>query len=835
MKRCTVLIAAIMCFVCLAACSDTRMRNATVIEATACQRPGLIKKVSRVSYACAKTPRGLVWLATSSGSPLRGTCRTRGATRTTATGDVVCAFREGKARWLKLVRPFGGSTAGEATPAQSQGATSVEAATPLQSQGGSSIAAAIPSTSPDTNPAAGDIAENPGALAEIPTQQLVEPIVPIAEFVSWSGPVTAWSVDGSITLSVATVPSARKINYAVSDAGDTGCTLDTKTLVLSYANVGRCIVTASVAETPRYFASQTDIPVYVDVACRFGFKCRTGDPGPGGGTVVYVAPTPQKWGTYIEVAPVGWSGAESGEDPKLAVCGDAIASSYSASAIGIGAGAGNTAALVTSGCNGAVVVDRLSLNGHDNWHIPSREELEVMCNFMKNGLARNECSVRGETNVLGLNGTHYWSSSASLRTGDNNWMRRFQSSVMDFSEWPRTVQIWVRPVRYFGSLDQETLSVYPRRIDFGRPAQLYVWGGSGDGQVSYSVVDAGSAGCAIVGEQLTTTNVGTCTVEVRKAASGNYVASASPPTTITVVRSQPWIYVTGYFGYAGASQTPIELGVVGSPGITDVTYEVVSRVDADCLLEGNRLRSTRPGDCTVRASFAGDSRYFPANSMERVFKFLISCETGGQCFTGDIGPGGGRIFFVTGPTSFFTDFLTGQPRRYMEAAPANWADSIPSKKSADAWGCDLIQLPDADSRYPGGGSKNTAEFRKVCESKQNVFAQVEAYRGGGFDDWYVPSQVELNELCKFARQQLTFSRSLSDSCNDKAELRDDFTAGLYWSSTQYGPKLAMAQLFGPDANVPDLAVGKQTPLLKSVKALVRPIRNFCTGWCPVLP
>ena len=48
----------------------------------------------------------------------------------------------------------------------------------------------------------------------------------------------------------------------------------------------------------------------------------------------------------------------------------------------------------------------------------------------------------------------------------------------------------------------------------------------------------------------------------------------------------------------------------------------------------------------------------------------------------------------------------------MEAAPAKWADSIPSRKSADAWGCESIQLPDADSRFPGGGSKNTAEFRK---------------------------------------------------------------------------------------------------------------------------
>jgi Protein of unknown function (DUF1566) len=822
MKKFVVLAVAFACFVGLAACSDTRVRNAAVIKATACQRPGQTKKVSGVNYACARTAQGSVWLATSSGAPSPGTCRTRGATRTTATGDLVCALRQGKTRWLNLVRPLSGSAAGATTA-------------PSGSQGASNAGAATPSTSPEENPAAGNIAENPVALAEIPAQQLAEPVVPVAELVSWSGPVTAWSVDGSVTLSAASVPSSRDISYVVSNAGETGCTLDAETLVLSYTNVGRCIVTASVAETPNYFASQADVPVDVDVACRFGFKCRVGDPGPGGGTVVYVAPSPQKWGTYIEVAPAGWSGAENGQDPKLAVCNEAIANWYVASAVGIGTGAGNTAALASSGCSGATLVDRLSLNGQDNWHIPSREELEAMCEFLKNGAVRNECTMPGESNAFGLNGTHYWSSSASVRTGDNNWMRRFQSSVMGFSEWPRSAQIWVRPVRYFGLLDQQTISVYPRTVDFGRPAQLYVWGGSGDGAVSYSVVDAGSAGCAVTGEQLTAADIGTCTVQARKAASGTYVASASAPTTITVVRSQPWISVTGYFGYAGASQAPIELGLMGSPGITTVTYEVVSRVDADCQLEGNRLRSTRPGDCTVRASFAGDSRYLPAKSMDRVFKFLVSCESGGPCFTGDIGPSGGRIFFMTGPTSFFTDFLTGEPRRYMEAAPANWADSIPSRKSADAWGCESIQLPDADSKFPGGGSKNTAEFRKVCESQQNIFAQVDAYRGGGFDDWYVPSQVELNELCKFARQQLMFSRGLSTSCDDKGTLREDFAEGLYWSSTQYGSKLAMAQLFGPDANVPDVTIGKQTPLVKSVKAQVRPIRNFCRGWCPVIP
>jgi hypothetical protein len=142
-------------------------------------------------------------------------------------------------------------------------------------------------------------------------------------------------------------------------------------------------------------------------------------------------------------------------------------------------------------------------------------------------------------------------------------------------------------------------------------------------------------------------------------------------------------------------------------------------------------------------------------------------------------------------------------------------------------------MSDADLPHPGGGSKNSAEFLAQCSGQNNVFARVAAYRGGGFSDWYVPSQVELNELCKYARGQRLVG-DVSRVCSADGSLSAEFEPGLYWSSTQNGKDLARAQLFGPSQLLPDLTVGVQTPLRKTVVAMVRPIRNFCAGWCPKL-
>jgi hypothetical protein len=95
---------------------------------------------------------------------------------------------------------------------------------------------------------------------------------------------------------------------------------------------------------------------------------------------------------------------------------------------------------------------------------------------------------------------------------------------------------------------------------------LNVYGGTGLGSVTRTLVDTGTAGCALSGILiLTATNAGTCTVRAVKDGGANYFTET---TTATIY----WIpFINRYI--ASAPATPTDLGLSGSTVITKITYE----------------------------------------------------------------------------------------------------------------------------------------------------------------------------------------------------------------------------------------------------------------------
>jgi hypothetical protein len=95
---------------------------------------------------------------------------------------------------------------------------------------------------------------------------------------------------------------------------------------------------------------------------------------------------------------------------------------------------------------------------------------------------------------------------------------------------------------------------------------LNVYGGTGLGSVTRTLVDTGTAGCALSGILiLTATNAGTCTVRAVKDGGSNYFTET---TTATIY----WIpFINRYI--ASAPATPTDLGLSGSTVITKITYE----------------------------------------------------------------------------------------------------------------------------------------------------------------------------------------------------------------------------------------------------------------------
>ena len=632
--------------------------------------------------------------------------------------------------------------------------------------------------------------------------------------------------------------------HSVVDEGTSGCTLTSDGALLRVASVGRCVVLAAPQPAAGFVTTSTERVIDVRSGCAAGLKCVVGEVGPGGGVVVYAAPTPQKWGTYIEAAPSDWAATISGVDPtevsggvgidpRLVMCSTSTVVAAGASmGAAIGAGAVNTAQLDESGCRAARVVRQSKIGGQTDWVIPSRGDLEQICTYLKAGAVRKNC-IAGSSKSSPVGFTtdtaYYWSSTF---TSDGKVaVLRMASSVLDFGNFPRTSSLWLHPVRYFGPSDQEDLLVYPRLIDFGFPVSLGVLGGSGSGSVSYSVVDPGSAGCSIKDEKLVQNDVGTCVVSVTKQGSGKFV-TASSRSEITVRQSRPqmWVWAKYGGGYAGRNQDPVGVGISSSPRLEAARLEVSDAGTSKCWLSDGNVHALAAGNCSVQAVFDGDVRYFAGKSVAFTLRFVDSCETGGACFINNVGPGGGRVFLYTGPNTFFTDSLSGGTRKFLEVAPSDWYTTLADTKSSGIWGCTKTLVLDADKMVLGDGSKNTATVAENC-SGSNVFQAVKSYRGGGYSDWYIPSRVELNELCKFARGARNQSGWWGVQCDSTGELGDDFTSNIYWSSSQSGPGLAWAQLFDVSDRVNE-PIGTRITLRKDQVAEVRPIRSFCQGWCP---
>lgn len=123
----------------------------------------------------------------------------------------------------------------------------------------------------------------------------------------------------------------------------------------------------------------------------------------------------------------------------------------------------------------------------------------------------------------------------------------------------------------------------------------------------------------------------------------------------------------------------------------------------------------------------------------------LTCATGGDCEIGDVGPGGGTVFYVA-PTRQ----LWG---KYLEAAPSGWYDGNSSDpdigwcSASNNYVNDVIstQVPgDATGTAIGEGWMNSVYIARHCPFGAATSARM--YRGGGKVDWYLPSKDELQQL-----------------------------------------------------------------------------------------
>lgn len=163
---------------------------------------------------------------------------------------------------------------------------------------------------------------------------------------------------------------------------------------------------------------------------------------------------------------------------------------------------------------------------------------------------------------------------------------------------------------------------------------------------------------------------------------------------------------------------------------------------------------------------------------------------------GDIGPGGGIIFFVDRYNEY-VDFT------YLEVAPS-------STEVGRTWATGANQtalVAGADSRALGGGLQNTLDI--VAQSGNVAASCAAAYCNdlvsGGKSDWYLPSIAEVKMLYDVVFLQLGTGGFFLGS------------AEYYWSSTEFQAGFARTTLF---------YTGEQTGTDKSYTYNTRAVRRF---------
>ena len=206
----------------------------------------------------------------------------------------------------------------------------------------------------------------------------------------------------------------------------------------------------------------------------------------------------------------------------------------------------------------------------------------------------------------------------------------------------------------------------------------------------------------------------------------------------------------------------------------------------------------------------------------RAFGGTLSCADGGTCAVGDTGPGGGIVFYVASSNFASTGSDCNMTCRYLEAAPApgggdearSWATNANSNQTT------AVPAPGATATGIGSGMANTnaiqAQTGNVAASSAAVYAY--DYSNGGKTDWHLPSKDELNELCKYAKNQS--QGTTATLCAGTGVLRSGFSATDYWSSSESSNVSAAGQAF---YNVPGAT---QYVGMKNLDVSVRPVRAF---------
>jgi hypothetical protein len=144
----------------------------------------------------------------------------------------------------------------------------------------------------------------------------------------------------------------------------------------------------------------------------------------------------------------------------------------------------------------------------------------------------------------------------------------------------------------------------------------------------------------------------------------------------------------------------------------------------------------------------------------------------------------------------------------MEELPSSQFDNAAPflMESEEEYRWDFDGMAASNAPYPAGSSQNIAARRAM------------QYRGGGYDDWYLPSTQEMVLALKSAAATGYILGRKNDISTQDSNPKSD---GRYWTSTQYNSSYAYVMCFSTGLTDPWITIWEKTGF-----ASVRPFRKM---------
>ena len=174
----------------------------------------------------------------------------------------------------------------------------------------------------------------------------------------------------------------------------------------------------------------------------------------------------------------------------------------------------------------------------------------------------------------------------------------------------------------------------------------------------------------------------------------------------------------------------------------------------------------------------------PRQCAGRVLRWLLTKQApatcanrGAECEVGDIGPGGGIVFFV--------DTADEHPFEFLEAAKSNWYQGQDRDGYTACLRANGNPISDTQTAI-GTGEATTDLLMNICnlnptydyvENQRTVVHYVDAYNYKGLNDWFIPSWDEMQAVISAHNLDLGVGLRNSGYCTTKivVTIRGDST------------------------------------------------------------